>query len=150
MNRMQHEIHIARPAALVFAYASTPALWPQWHPASLRVEPGAEHPLAAGATFEEDIKTSGRDDHLSWVVSECEPGRVWAARAASRNSQARIFIRYRFEPAPGGTRFVRELEYELPGLWLRLANVLLLRRRIDAESRLSLQQLKQRCEAQAA
>lgn len=150
MNRMQHDVLIARPPQAVLDYASTPALWPEWHPASLRLDPGAEHPLRAGETFEEDIKTAGRDDHLSWVVSECEPGRVWAARARSRNNGADIFIRYRCEPAGEGTRFVRELEYALPGVWLRLLNALFLRRRIDAESRLSLQQLRQRMEARDA
>lgn len=147
MNRMQHEIRIARAPAEVFAYAATPALWPEWHPASLRLEPGADHPLTVGETFEEDIKTAGRDDHLSWVVEESQPGQVWAARARARNNGARIFIRYRFHAEGDGTRFVRELEYQLQGVLLRIANVLLLRRRIDAESRLSLQQLRQRLEA---
>jgi uncharacterized protein YndB with AHSA1/START domain len=149
MNRMQHEIRIARPPAEVFAYATTPALWPEWHPASLRLQPGAEKPLGVGATFEEDIRTAGREGHLSWVVEECEAGARWAARARADNG-AGIFIRYRFEPEASGTRFVRELEYTLPNLLLRLANTLVLRRRIDAESRLSLQQLKERLERTAA
>jgi len=149
VNRMQHHIQIACAPAQVYDYASTPALWPEWHPASLRLEPGADRPLTLGETFEEDIKTAGRDDHLSWKVTECEPGRIWAARAISRNHGARIFVRYRFAASNGGTAFQRELEYELPNVWLRLLNLVLLSRRIDAESRLSLQQLKQRAEANA-
>lgn len=149
MNRMLHRIWIARPPELVLAYASTPGLWPEWHPASLRLDPGAERPLGRGETFEEDIRTAGRDDHLSWVVEESEPGRVWAARALSRNNGARILVRYRVSASEGGTEFQRDLEYELPGIGLRVLNALFLRRRIDAESRLSLLQLKQRVEANA-
>ena len=146
MNRMQHSIHIAAAPRAVLDYASTPALWPEWHPASLRLEPGAEHPLTLGERFEEDIKTAGRDAHLSWVVEECEPGRLWAARAQADNG-AGIFVRYRVAEAAGGTSFARELEYTLANPLLRLLNLLVLRRRIDAESRLSLQQLKQRMES---
>ena len=146
MNRMQHSIHIAAAPRAVLDYASTPALWPEWHPASLRLDPGAEHPLTLGERFEEDIKTAGRDAHLIWVVEECEPGRLWAARAQADNG-ADIFVRYRVAAANGGTAFTRELEYTLANPFLRLLNVLVLGRRIDAESRLSLQQLKQRMES---
>lgn len=146
MNRMQHSIHITATPRAVLDYASTPALWPEWHPASLRLAPGAEHPLTTGERFEEDIKTAGRDAHLVWNVEECEPGRLWAARAQADNG-ADILVRYRVAAAGGGTDFTRELEYTLANPFLRLLNLLVLRRRIDAESRLSLQQLKQRMES---
>lgn len=146
MNYMRHEIRIARAPADVFAYATTPGKWPEWHPASLRLDPGADHPLKLGEQFEEDIKTAGRDDHLSWIVTECEAPGVWAARALARNNRAKIFIRYRFTADGNGTAFQRELEYELPNFLLRLLNALFLRQRIEVESKLSLQQLRQRLE----
>lgn len=146
MNHMTHNIWIGRPPEAVYRYATTPALWPEWHPASLRLKPGADHPMIQGETFEEDIRTAGKDGHLSWVVEESKAGETWSARAQADNG-ARIMIRYRFAASEGGTAFQRDLEYELPSLALRIANKLVLKRRIDAESRLSLNQLKQRMES---
>lgn len=75
MTRMQHRIEIARGPEATLAYAASPALWPEWHPSSLRVD-GASGPLPAGARFEEDIHAGGR-------AGTC-PGR-WSStsRAAS-------------------------------------------------------------------
>jgi hypothetical protein len=140
MTRMQHQIDIAGSPVAVLAYASTVTRWPQWHPSSLRIN-GPKGPLHAGARFEEDIRAGGRDGHLSWVVDEYLPGRRWIARAHGDNGLS-LLLTYECAAEGSGTRFVRTLEYRFSGLAMRLANQLLLKRRIDRESAASMQALR--------
>lgn len=146
MSRMQHETWIAREPQAVFDYTTRPTSWLEWHPAALGFQPGADRPLRKGERFEEDVRTAGGKGRLSWLVEECERPLIWAARAKASNG-AIIFVRYRYAAKDDGTVFQRELEYQLPNLFLRLLDVLILRRRFDAESKLSLQKLKQALEA---
>ncbi|MGE8064108.1 sterol desaturase/SRPBCC family protein [Pseudomonas sp. NPDC089569] len=145
MTRMQHQIEIAGHPIDVLAYASTVTLWPQWHPSSLKIN-GQKGPLHAGARFEEDIRAGGRDGHLSWVVDEYLPGRRWRARAFGDHGLS-LELTYECQAQGDGTQFVRTLEYQFSGVGMRIANTLLLRRRIDhesAESMLALREMAQK------
>ncbi|MES2298276.1 MAG: SRPBCC family protein [Pseudomonadota bacterium] len=136
-----HTITIRRSPEDVFNYATTPAHWPKWHPSSLRLQGDTAHPTLGGAQFEEDIRAGGRTGHIQWRVAACEVGKVWVADAASSNGVT-LRVTYRVSPAGEGTLFERTLSYSIQGLWLKILNVLILRRRIERESALSLQQLK--------
>jgi hypothetical protein len=140
MTRMQHQIDIAAKPIAVLAYASTVTRWPQWHPSSLKVY-GQGGPLHAGSRFEEDIRAGGREGHLQWVVDEYLPGRRWSARARGDNGLS-LVVTYECEAEGDGTRFVRTLEYQFSGLAMRIANCLLLKRRIERESAASMQALR--------
>ncbi|MCY1278156.1 Polyketide cyclase / dehydrase and lipid transport [compost metagenome] len=142
---MRHAVHIARPADQVLAYAGTPTRWPEWHPSSLRVY-GAEGTLAAGDRFDEDIHAGGRTNHLSWDVLDYQPGRRWQARAVGGEG-LELLVTYECTAEGEGTRFVRTLAYRFPGLLLRLANRLVLRRRIERESAHSLEALRTSAES---
>lgn len=144
-TRMRHQTHIAGHPQAVLAYAASPCHWPQWHPSSLRIY-AADGVLEAGAHFAEDIHAGGRHGQLRWQVVEHRPGQSWQAEARGDRG---LYLRVGYEcHAEGeGCRFVRTLEYGFSGLRMRLANRLLLRRRIEEESRLSLQRLKARLEA---
>jgi hypothetical protein len=148
MTRMQHQIDIAGSPVAVLAYASTVTRWPEWHPSSLKIN-AQRGPLHAGARFEEDIRAGGREGHLSWVVDEYLPGRRWVARAYGDNGLS-LLLTYECESAGEGTRFVRTLEYEFSGLLMRVANKLLLKRRIDDESAASMQALREMAEKHLA
>lgn len=140
MTCLQHQVDIPHPPQAVLAYASSVSQWPQWHPSSLRVEapPG---PLAAGAHFEEDIHAGGRAGHLSWEVHEYLPGHRWVAHAHGEGLHLRLT--YECQPtASVGTRFIRTLEYRFSSRWMRLANRLLLKRRIERESAASMLALR--------
>ena len=141
MTRMQHQITIAGNPIDVLAYASTSTRWPEWHPSSLKVE-GQSGPLHAGSRFEEDIRAGGREGHLSWAVSEYLPGRRWSARAQGDHGLS-LEVTYECEAEGDGTRFVRTLEYQFSGLGMRIANRLLLKRRIDHESAASMLALRE-------
>ncbi|MHC8320301.1 SRPBCC family protein [Pseudomonas sp. GB2N2] len=140
MTRMQHRINIAGNPIDVLAYASTVTRWPEWHPSSLKVD-GPAGPLHAGSRFEEDIRAGGRDGHLSWGVNEYLPGRRWSARAQGDHGLS-LEVTYECEADGDGTRFVRTLEYQFSGLGMRIANKLLLKRRIDHESAASMLALR--------
>jgi hypothetical protein len=141
MTRMQHQIEIAGNPVDVLAYASTVTRWPEWHPSSLKIN-GQKGPLHAGARFDEDIRAGGRDGHLSWWVDEYLPGRRWVAQAQGDHGLS-LVLTYECESSTEGTRFIRTLEYQFSGLWMRLANQLLLKRRIDHESAASMLALRE-------
>ncbi|WP_212624723.1 SRPBCC family protein [Pseudomonas sp. PP3] len=141
MTRMQHQIEIAGNPIDVLAYASNVSRWPEWHPSSLKIN-GQKGALHAGARFEEDIRAGGRDGHLSWRVDEYLPGRRWSARAEGDNGLS-LVVTYECEAEGDSTRFVRTLEYQFSGLAMRIANRLLLRRRIDRESAASMLALRE-------
>ncbi|MBZ9783692.1 SRPBCC family protein [Pseudomonas sp. REP124] len=144
MTRMQHEIEIAGNPIDVLAYASTVTRWPEWHPSSLKIN-GQKGPLHAGARFDEDIRAGGRDGHLNWMVDEYLPGRRWVAQAQGDHGLS-LVLTYECEAQDDGTRFVRTLEYRFSGPGMRLANLLLLRRRIDRESAASMLALREMAE----
>ena len=144
MTRMQHQVAIAGNPIEVLAYASTVTRWPEWHPSSLKVA-GQTGPLHAGSRFEEDIRAGGRDGHLSWLVEEYLPGRRWSARAQDGKGLS-LVVTYECAAEGDGTRFIRTLEYQFEGLAMRLANQLLLKRRIERESAHSLQALRDRAQ----
>ncbi|UWF46998.1 SRPBCC family protein [Pseudomonas sp. N3-W] len=141
MTRLQHQIDIAGNPIAVLAYASTVTCWPQWHPSSLKVD-GQGGPLHAGSRFEEDIRAGGRAGHLSWEVEEYLPGRRWIARARGDHGLS-LVVTYECEACDSGTRFVRTLDYQFASLGMRIANQLLLKRRIDQESADSLRALRE-------
>lgn len=143
---MRHEIDIARDRADVLAYASDASRWPQWHPSSLHVD-GPAGPLAAGSRFDEDVRAAGRVDHLHWDVVRTEPGALWQARASNEAGSLRILLTYECRRSAHGTRFARTLHYHSPNPLLRLANALVMRRRVERESAHSLTLLKRRLEA---
>ncbi|MGX0890852.1 hypothetical protein AB7M22_002860 [Pseudomonas sp. ADAK2 TE3594] len=140
-TRLQHVIDIAGNPLAVLAYASTATRWPEWHPSSLKVD-GQGGPLYAGARFEEDIRAGGREGHLRWEVDEYLPGRRWSARARGDHGLS-LVVTYECEAFGDGTRFVRTLEYCFSGVVMRIANRLLLKRRIERESAQSMLALRQ-------
>lgn len=145
MTKMVHAVTIDRPIDEVLAYAASAGRWPEWHPSSLRVQ-GPKGPLPTGARFEEDIRAGGRAGHLSWEVVEYAPSLRWVARAEGTNGVS-LHLTYEVSEGGEGTRFVRTLEYTLAGVFMRIANALVLRRRIDRESEESLCILKRVVEA---
>jgi uncharacterized protein YndB with AHSA1/START domain len=146
MARIYTAIHIRRPIADVFAYATTPANWPQWHPASLAVSGAADHSLVCGEQVTEDFQVHGRRGRALWTVKECEAPHCWVIEGyTGRNGRATIV--YRFQEREKGTLFERELQYSRPGLWFCLSDMLLGRRRMRAQSAKALERLKKVLEA---
>ena len=148
-THIYNAIEIQRPVQQVFDYACTPAHWPDWHPSSLKLytrnvsdNAGDNAGIAKrGARFEEDVRAGGRTGHLVWTVTEYTEQRSWTGQATVDNG-ANLTVSYHVSATPTGTLFERHLHYDLPGFVLKILNFLVLRRRIAAESALSLQRLQ--------
>lgn len=105
MTRIYTAIQIERPVAEVFAFVTTPANWPQWHPSSLGVSAGADHSLQVGEQVTEAFLVAGRRGKVVWRVTEREEPRRWviAGEIVGRNNGG--VISYQLSAKGGGTFF---------------------------------------------
>lgn len=147
MTRIVSEITIARPVEEVYDFATAPANWVRWHPSTLRVDGDAGHPQDVGETCTEEFVVAGRRGVTDWIVTRRERPALWtiASRpsADGKSAGGSATITYQLAPAgSGGTRFTRTLEYAMTNPLTALLNVLVLRRRVDAESRQALANLR--------
>lgn len=146
MTRSSLSIDIPASPAAVYDYVSRPAHWREWQLASLGVhELGVQEiskdSLVAGRRFEGDVTTSGRTYHLTWLVEESRPGQYWRASAyMADGSTVKLF--YEFKPTEAGTHFTRTLDYVFEPLFLRLLDRFFLRKRVEKQSVLALQNLR--------
>ena len=135
------EIEIPRRIEDVFAFVTTPANWPLWHPSSLRVSEGADHLLTPGEVVREEFIAVGQRGAVTWVVRAANPPREWRIHCTPEGGGF-AEITYELTPPPGGTRFKRTLRYGMPSLWMKLVDMLVLRRRLRAESVSALKRLR--------
>lgn len=135
---------IRRRPGEVFAYATTPGHWPQWHPSSLSVSGITERTLQVGESCREEFSVAGRRGSCEWTVRECIPGRRWVIETHTQGGSA--IITYTLDPLGDFTRYERVLSYRMPSLFMRLLDVLVLRRRIRNESDEATNRLKARLE----
>jgi uncharacterized protein YndB with AHSA1/START domain len=139
--RIVNTIAIARPAEQVFAFVTTPANWPRWHPSSLGVSAGADHPLEEGEQVTEEYRVAGQTGSAVWTVREREAPRRWVIDGVARNGNAAT-ITYTLTPKDGGTHFERELILSLPQTAGFTVEAAALQARIEEESAEALRRLK--------
>jgi uncharacterized protein YndB with AHSA1/START domain len=139
---------IRAPIEEVFVFATTPASWPQWHPASKAARGAVDHSLEPGKRLVEEIATSGYRGQVTWVVREREPPRRWVIEGEG-GTGGHALLTYNLTGQPGGTRFERELVYRMPNAWYALLDILFIRRRMAAQSEEALRRLKALLEARA-
>jgi uncharacterized protein YndB with AHSA1/START domain len=142
MTRIYTTIQIERPVEQVFAFVTTPANWPQWHPSSLGVSAEADHSLQVGERVVEEFLVAGWQGRVVWTVKEREEPSRWVidGEIVGRNNGG--VITYRLSPKTGGTLFEREFVYDTPGLLLPLLDQLVVRGRVERESAEALRRLK--------
>jgi uncharacterized protein YndB with AHSA1/START domain len=146
MTRIVNAVVIGAAIERVFAFATTPANWPKWHPASKAVTGAVDHPLEPGERLVGQIETTGYRGQARWIVREREPPRRWVIEGeGGTGGHARIT--YRLFAQADGTRFERELVYRMPNAWYALLDVLFIRRRMAAQSEEALGRLKALLEA---
>lgn len=142
LTRIITEMLISRPRSEVFEYVTTPAKWPMWHPSSLAVfGPGADHSALVGEEVTEEFKVAGRTGSVIWKVITREEPRLWVIEGTIVGRAAGGRITYELWPHEGATRFTRIFDYLTPGLFFGVADRLVLRRRVEAESNEALQRL---------
>ncbi len=141
-TRIVTAITIRQPVAQVYDYVTTPGHWPQWHPSSLAVSGAVDHSLLVGERATEDFLVAGRRGRAVWTVIAREAPARWEIEGEVDGRKASV-ITYTLAQAGAGTRFQRELAYRSPNLLFALLNRLQIRARIEAESSLALERLKQ-------
>jgi uncharacterized protein YndB with AHSA1/START domain len=141
MTRIVTSILIQAPIEQVYDYATTPANWPKWHPASRGVSPGGAHSLEVGEQVTEEFETAGRRGRAIWTVREREPPHRWVIQGSGQGGGDAV-ITYCLSGQDGGTHFERELTYRMPNLTLVFLDILRIRRRMTAESAEALRRLK--------
>ena len=139
MTRIVTTVRIRRPIDEVFAFATTPMNWPAWHPASISVE-GGDHPCRVGEEAVEEFVAAGRHGCATWRVTHRDAPHRW--RIETETPEARAAVEYRLRADETDTLFERDLSYEVSGAWLAVLDALVLRRRMERESRQALQNLK--------
>ena len=142
MTRIYSSTHIRRPIERVFDYVTTPGNWPHWHPSSLGVSGAVDHSLDLGERVTEDFLVAGRRGRVVWTVYERDYPRHWAISGVIAGRQNGGTVRYTLTAQAGGAFFEREFTYVAPSALFALMDWLVLRKRIDAESRWALQRLK--------
>jgi uncharacterized protein YndB with AHSA1/START domain len=144
MTRIVVAINIHRPIGVVFDYVTTPANWPAWHPASRAVSGSADHSLLIGEQVTEEFVAGGRHGSCVWQVTQREIPYLWTITTST--PQVRAEITYRLKAQGEQTFFEREFTYATSGIWFWILDLLLMRRRMARESRIALEQLKERLE----
>jgi uncharacterized protein YndB with AHSA1/START domain len=102
-----HDVVIAASPEAVLDYVSNPRSWPEWMPASHRID-CPDRPLGEGERFEERWQTRQGEVLLAWAVTRRVDGEVWQAEAHTEFTGP-IVARYSVEPVDGGTRYTRAI-----------------------------------------
>jgi uncharacterized protein YndB with AHSA1/START domain len=108
LAKIETGIVIARPADVVFAFATNASLWHHWHPATEAVSGVENRPLVVGDTVTESIRAAGRRFSATWTVLACEAPTLWVIATRTGEGDARIVYEVRSEGAR--SRFIRTLQ----------------------------------------
>jgi uncharacterized protein YndB with AHSA1/START domain len=147
MTRICNSIQIRRPIEQVFDFITTPANWPQWHPASVSVGGNADHSLLPGEEVTENISVVGRPGLITWLVRERSAPHRWVIDGTGKDD-SRATITYTLTPHPDGMTFERELVYTMPNALLAVLDWLIIRARMKTDSAEALRRLKRLLEIQ--
>ncbi|HEV8191605.1 MAG TPA: SRPBCC family protein [Ktedonobacterales bacterium] len=149
MARIYTTATIACPIDDLYAYVTTPAYWPDWHPSSLGVSEGATHSLTVGERVTERFLVAGRRGTVVWTVTEREAPRRWVIAGAIEGTNGGGTIIYTLSQRDEGVFFEREFVYPAPNLAFAVLDALVVRRRIQVESEEATRRLKEHIEAHA-
>jgi hypothetical protein len=150
MARLEYEAFIAAPIADIYEYAANPRNWVEWYPGTREVEHAPEGLPRVGDEWEESIKIAGMWLRFTWRATEVESPRAWTIEGSAKIHGPLEFVmdggtatlRHRLDEREGGTSYRREITFCFSNPILRLANRLLLKRKMDAELEEALQCLK--------
>lgn len=137
---------IAAPPERVFAYVTTPANWPRWHPQSRAVSGVVDRTPQPGEKTIEDFEIAGRKGRATWVSVAVDPPRRWEFQGRGEGGGGARIV-YSLAPTAEGTRFERALVYRGPNLAFVIVNALELRAVMETDSAEALRRLKRTIEA---
>lgn len=140
-------IRIHREIADVFAFFTTPKNWPRWHPASISVAGATDHSLAAGEEVTEEFRMGAGKGRVVWRVTESNAPSLWRFmmryEGTPESGDARVTIAYSLRMDGQDMVFERNMQYQFNRLWLRVLDLLFIRRHMEQESQEALSNAKQ-------
>jgi len=148
-TRIVTHVDIAAPPPAVFAYATTPASWPAWHPASRAVSGVIDSTPQPGEQVTENIEVAGRHFQAIWTSIAVDPPRRWEFGGQAAGG-GRAHIVYTLTSTGSGTRFERDLTYGGPNLLFALVNAVWIRGVMETDSAEAMARLKRAAEKWAA
>lgn len=141
MTCIKTAIHVERPIDQVFEFVTTPGNWPSWHPSSLGVSGATEHSLAPGEQVTEEFLVAGRRGRVTWTVRRREAPHRWVIEGRVHGGGGGT-ITYTMADDAGGTSFEREFVYTTRSVMHWVLDLMIIRRRIIAESAEALRRVK--------
>lgn len=147
MPRIVNRIEIDRDIGEVFAYVTTPAYWPTWHPSTVAVRGTTDRPLRIGDRASEEFCVWGLSQHVHWTVLDEAPPRRWSA-SGQRSDGGSATLSYLLDRSRHGTLITGEFAYRMPGLLLKMIDGLVIRQHLSAESSEAIHRLKMLLEAE--
>jgi|GEM_PF-423724 hypothetical protein len=139
-----HDILIDAPAKAVLDYVSNPNSWPEWIAASHEMD-SPDRPLVVGDTFCEQWHTRTGPAELNWRVTECQSPHLWIA-ATGTDFLGPIIARYDVVSVGDQVRYTRTIQNPARAK----APTAEMIERIDAEAKVSLENIKRNVEARVA
>lgn len=141
-------VRLPVPPAHAYAFATTPAHWTRWHPATRAVSGATNHPLSADERVIERIRVGGRGDTVVWTVRRHDAPRRWMIEGVGAHGCARITYRL-MRSADGGTLFARRLAYRSHARLWRACDAWLVAPLLHRQSVLALKRLRAVLSAEA-
>ncbi len=148
MTRTCKSIRVETPVEEVFEYVTTPGTWPALHPSSLGVDGATEHSLEPGEQVTEEFRVAGLRGRVLWTVREREALRRWVVDGWVERGGSGT-ITYALTPHLEGTTSERDVVYAMPHPLLEVLDMLVFRRRVEAESTEALRRSKDVLERRA-
>jgi hypothetical protein len=150
MTRLEYEAFIAAPIADIYEYAANPRNWVEWYPGTREVEHAPEGLPRVGDEWEESIKIAGMWMRFTWRATEVQAPRTWTIEGNAKIQGPLKFemdggtatLSHQLDEREGGTNYRRGITFRMSNPILRLANRLVLKRKMDAELEEALQRLK--------
>ena len=113
MPEVREEVQIQAPPEAVWDLAMDPDRLGDWVSAHSRTEGAADGELDEGDSFRQVLCLGGQPVNVRWTLTRSDRPDLaeWDADGPKGTGAK---VRYRFEPANGGTRFRYENDFELP------------------------------------
>lgn len=145
-TEIQFSTFITKPIEEVYQFATTPANWVYWHPATIWVEgDDLEHSSQPEEKILEGVKIGLFRGEILWTVKENQPLKKWIFEGITNlpfNKKTRPTITYYFTSQKGGTQFTRHLTYTPPTPLVRFLDALMIKRNNRNQSRRAVSNLK--------
>ena len=141
-------VEISRSPEVVFTYITDPSHLPEWQESVLRVKTDDSAPTSGGSRVAMTRRVGPREMDMTAEITDLDPPKSWRVRGV--DGPVRGNVNGTIEPLDDGarSRVTLELNFEGHGIG-KLLVPLVVRRQVQKELPINLQNLKERLESAA-